>query len=149
MAVDVSRARKIEPRRFQNRAQSIPERKKSDQKRQQAQQDAKNAPKTRPRATKAPTWPQHEKIWTCMVGYFWPPLVRKSSMLIRNKCLWGLTRLALPAARRIFSSILAPKLSSKKIIFLDLNLGAKMEPKIRRAACSARRVRPYRHFLLH
>ena len=36
--------------------------------------------------------------------------------------------------------------TSKKIIFWDLNLGAKMEPKIRRAACSARRVRAYRHF---
>ena len=39
----------MEPRRLQNRAQSTPERKKSDQKRQQVQQDAKNAPKTRPR----------------------------------------------------------------------------------------------------
>ena len=93
---------------LQNRGWSVPSREKNDQKGRQMQQDAKNAPKKRLRAKNVPKWPQHAEFGFRSRFILAPPSKEKQYVK-RNKCLWGLTRLALQAAQRTWLPVGSPR----------------------------------------
>ena len=99
---------KSQERRAQEVPKSTLERPKSRKKRPKGATNAARREKCTQEALKSekcaniePTWPQHGGKNPTYNSVFAPPskLMQK---LKSNKCLWGLTRLALQAARRIF-----------------------------------------------